>query len=221
MNETFSVPPGGSIDSYQPHGFHDIFSIWVDNFSGGWLKVNNGGLWVPPYTRGWKATIFPSTASITVRSYAFANGIEITGATGQAAQVTIWDEPQGDSEGIDFFDAQTVPLFGEATNTAGFGAVVVIPAPAAGRIRVYDITFNYLVDSIDIYEDVGVNILLGGPVVHTTTTLSPASPTQRIILTSPGSDFPIGESMRITVFNIDTTKAGVNQVKASVRYAII
>jgi hypothetical protein len=220
MNETFSVAPGGFVDSYQPHGFHDIFGVWVDNFSGGWLKINNGGLWVPPYTRGWRATIFPSASSITVRSYDFANGTQITGATGQAAQITIWDEPQGDTEGIDFFDAQTIPLMTFQANTVGAAVVVIIPAPTVGRIRVYDVTFNYVASSLDIFEDVGVNLLPITANIMTTTTLSPASPTSRIIITPPGGDLPIGSNLRMTCFTMDGSVSTIH-VSVLVRYAII
>src|ERR1035437_8360115 len=110
MNETFSVAPGGAVESYQPrNAINQIYGVWIDNFSGGWLSVFGTSLWCPPYTRGWKATLFPGMSAITIRSYDFANGVVIAGATAQAAKVTICDAPQGDSEGINFFDAQTVP----------------------------------------------------------------------------------------------------------------
>src|SRR5450759_1819057 len=111
MNESISVAPGGSVESYQPRNkINQIYCVWVDNFSGGWLGIFGTSLWVPPYTRGWKASIFPGISSITIRSYDFANGAIIAGATGQAAIVTLWDEDKGDSDGIAFFDQQTVPI---------------------------------------------------------------------------------------------------------------
>src|ERR1035437_8941383 len=158
MNETFSVTPGGFVESYQPHGFSYVFGIWVDNFSGGWLQINQGGLWVPPYTRGWKATVFPGTTTVTVRSYDFANGVRIAGATGQDAQVTLWDAPNGDSEGIDFFDAQTIPIRKFDTIAPNTGVTNLISAPIVGRIRLYDFAIFYAPGpGIPIYEDVRVD----------------------------------------------------------------
>src|ERR1035437_1659586 len=143
MNETFSVTPGGSVESYQPHGFSYVYGIWVDNFSGGWLQINQGGLWVPPYTRGWKATVFPGTTAVTVRSYDFANGSQIFGATGQAAQVTIWDAPNSDSEGIDFFNAQTIPIVVNLAFTCPQPLIPLVAAPTVGRCRIYEAKLFY------------------------------------------------------------------------------
>src|ERR1035437_6645006 len=154
MNESFNVAPGGAVESYQPRNkINQIYGVWVDNFSGGWLGIVGRNLWIPPYTRGWKASIFPGMSSITVRSYDFANGARIAGATGQAAIVTLWDEPKGDSEGIDFFDQQTIPTVYFNANSLGSGNVAIIAAPTVGRIRFYSAQMSYKCDLAHVVLD--------------------------------------------------------------------
>src|ERR1035437_7957847 len=146
MNESFYVSPGGFVDSYQPRNkINQIYGVWVDNFSGGWLGIEGRNLWVPPYTRGWRASIFPGMSSITIRSYDFAHGAIITGATGEAAVVTLWDEDKGDSDGVEFFDQQTVPTVfrNVASYVSGGAPATLIAAPTTGRIRIYEIRMFY------------------------------------------------------------------------------
>jgi hypothetical protein len=226
MNETFSVAPGGFVESYQPHGFSYVYGIWVDNFSGGWLQINQGGLWVPPYTRGWKATVFPGTTQVTVRSYDFANGVRITGATGQDAQVTLWDEPMGDSEGIDFFDAQTVPLvtyFSDIITGGAAVAGVILPAPTVGRIRVYDAKFMYdcpigqapqtIISSLLCQLFANPGLPLG------VLNISPSNQSDRLIIPVPGGDLPIGSDLLSTVVPDGVTET--LNFSIVVRYAYI
>ena len=224
MNETFSVEPGGFVDSYQPHGFSYVFGIWVDNFSGGWLQINQGGLWVPPYTRGWKATVFPGTTTVTVRSYDFANGARITNATGQNAQVTIWDAPNGDSEGIDFFDQQTIPLVIDNVGVVDSVTTVIIPAPTIGRIRVYEATFSYDYNNVGILiaDDIIIRLFGTGFVELGSTALSPAAPVGVITIVPPGGDLPIGSVLQFTSTSMDILdRVAFFNVRATVRYAII
>src|ERR1035437_2829406 len=224
MNETFSVTPGGFVESYQPHGFSYVFGIWVDNFSGGWLQINQGGLWVPPYTRGWKATVFPGTTTVTVRSYDFANGARITNATGQNAQVTIWDAPNGDSEGIDFFDQQTIPLVIDNVGVVDSVTTVIIPAPTIGRIRVYEATFSYDYNNVGILiaDDIIIRLFGTGFVELGSTALSPAAPVGVITIVPPGGDLPIGSVLQFTSTSMDILdRVAFFNVRATVRYAII
>jgi hypothetical protein len=224
VNETFSVVPGGHVDSYQPHGFSYIYSVWVDNFSGGWLRINNGGLWVPPYTRGWKATIFPGTTAITVTSYDFANGNVIAGATGQAAQVTIWDAPNGDDQGVDFFDAQTVPITVLSTHSPDGVFFGVTTVPTVGRLRIYDASFSYYPElpGATIYDDVAIQlVVIGGPILAFTS-LSPASPSTRVIINPPGGDIPIGTGLSAAIYTLATNPSTATwRVSILLRYAVI
>jgi hypothetical protein len=232
-NETFSVQPGGQVLSYQPHGFSDIFSVWVNNFSGGWLGIEGQNLWVPPYTRGWKATIFPSTSSITVRSYDFANGMVITGATGQAAQVTIWDDAEGDSEGIKFFDEQTVPIFtftGAPPLVAGEATGILVAGPPVGRIRIYEAHLEYAHvgppnPPSAIQCDQALQALLSSDVgpdpnnIMGLLEISPASPSDTKIFTAPGGDLPIGATLYFTI-EADTSRDPQALYEIIVRYAV-
>jgi hypothetical protein len=223
MNETFSVTPGGSVESYAPHGFSLVYGIWIDNFSGGWLQVQQGGLWCPPYTRGWKAEIFPGTSAVTIRSYDFANGTQINGATGQNAQVTIWDAPTGNSEGIDFFDTQTVPVSFKSNPAPDGTRGSIVPAPAVGRLRLYSIDVNYHnTAGAPIYEDVLAYFYAGAagdPFLITS--ISPASPTSRIVLNTPGTDMPIGVDLECVMFLPDTLTVVTWLTTTVVRYAVI
>jgi hypothetical protein len=225
MNETFSLAPGGQVASYQPHGFGQVFGIWVNNFSGGWLGVDGQNLWVPPYTRGWKATVFPGTSSVTVRSYDFANGNVIAGATGQAAQVTLWSEPQGDNEGIAFFDAQTVPTVMRDTNTVPVTGIMLLPAPAVGRYRIYEVGIYYLNPAVtQAWTYDGVIGQLGSATrPHLTTlSISPASPMDRIVLAQPQGDLAIGESLQYSFYDVEDALGGVNGlIGVYARYAVI
>src|ERR1035437_9389961 len=210
MNETFSVTPGGFVDSYQPHGFSYVYGIWVDNFSGGWLQINQGGLWVPPYTRGWKATIFPGTTTVTVRSYDFANGARITGATGQSAQVTIWDAPNGDSEGIDFFDQQVVPIRTTILDTPDDLIATLVAAPAVGRIRVYEISLLYGFNPASDADYSSSVMLRVYPFAASANDLvelevSPATPRDSQFLSAPGGDCPIGTSLLYDLIGAEKT----------------
>jgi len=221
MNDTFSVPPGGQVLSHGPIGFGQIYGIWVDNFSGGWLGIEGQNLWVPPYTRGWKASILPGISSISIQSYDFANGTTIGAATGQAAKVTIWDTPKGDAEGIDFFDAQTVPLVVVRNIVDGVGAIVV-PAPPVGRLRIYDISCTYQISPADIYETLLIMFLT--TIVGTdlgVTSLSPATPYSYLRLTNPGSDLPLGAGFTALPTITDAMIPGGSiTVRIVVRYAI-
>jgi hypothetical protein len=223
MNETFSVTPGGFVDSYQPHGFSYVYGIWVDNFSGGWLQINQGGLWVPPYTRGWKATVFPGTTTVTVRSYDFANGVRIAGATGQAAQVTLWDAPNGDSEGIDFFDQQTIPIvnyFGGQFVNAGF--TNMLPAPTVGRIRLYDARMSYAPSLNTVSSSITGNLVATNHVTNVgSLTISPANPESILTIVSPGGDLPIGQGLDMLLNYIDNGATDNPNIVFAYRYAVI
>ena len=227
--ESFNVAPGGAVESFQPHGFSGISGVWVDNFSGGWLSIENHNLWIPPYTRGWKANILPSMASITIRSYDFANGTRIAGANGTAAIVTLWDMPNGDSEGIEFFDAQTIPIVNVRTLTAVAGVFnsPVIAAPAVGRIRVYEVRMVYagfppvgfsnpggITNSQAVWADVYV---VGASVA--TLEISPAHPSDFQIITPPGGDLPIGAALFIIIYTDDVAD-NTTTIRLVTRYAI-
>lgn len=230
MNETFSVAPGGQVLSYQPHGFNQIYGIWINNFSGGWIGIDGQNLWCPPYTRGWKATVFPGTSQITVRSYDFANGLVIAGATGQAVQVTLWSEPQGDSEGIAFFDEQTVPR--DATSSIspslpGIAPTTLIAAPAVGRLRIYEV--NIYLEPGDGNE-ANVSVVFyrqNAPfIVMTILEVSPATPNVSKIFAAPQGDISIGKPFMWAVggastFGIFSPQVAGSGVTATVRYANI
>jgi hypothetical protein len=225
VNETFSVAAGGAVESFQPHGFSQVYGIWVNNFSGGWLGIEGQNLWVPPYTRGWKATIFPGTSSVTVRSYDFANGIVITGATGQAAQVTLWDEPQGDSEGIAFFNQQTIP---QMTRQVGIvtptGPQALLPPAPVGRWRIYELGLFYdtLSGAVGPLVSSGViaDIFSSSGVIRTLQ-ISPATPVDRIILPiDPATDLAIGDDVWMLAYCV--ADVGVAQyITVYMRYAEI
>ena len=226
MNETFSVAPGGAVESYQPHSkINQIYGVWIDNFSGGWLGIFGTDLWCPPYTRGWKASIFPGISAITIRSYDFANGARIAGATGQAAKVTIWDAPNGDSEGIDFFDQQTIPIAQLSTLTVAGGPVVLVAAPAVGRIRLYEARLQYQWDNgLNNYDSSGLAAAFyANPLGITEAYLeiSPASPTAFQTLVVPGGDLPIGNSLNCQIFDLDNTIVSINGANILIRYAVI
>jgi hypothetical protein len=222
MNETVSILPGGKIVSYQPHGFSQIYAVWIDNFSGGWMGLEGLNLWCPPYTRGWKATIFPGTAAITVKSYDFANGVEITGATGKSVQVTMWDAPTDNSEGIAFFDQQTVPLVVDIVNTAPAGVLTIIPAPAVGRIRIYEIRLLY---SLSFGASTSAGVLAsyydGALAVKCILEISPASPTDNQLFAAPGGDLAIGSPLNYVYALPDGVALGQPAVETIIRYAII
>lgn len=224
-NESFNVAPGGFVESFQPHGFSQIQGIWVDNFSGGWLSIEHRNLWVPPYTRGWKASVLPSMASITIRSYDFANGVVITGATGQAAVVTVWEQPNGDSEGFDFFDQQTVPIniaIGGQYAQFGFGFQLLIAAPTVGRIRIYEVKMCYQGQVASTNQGVFAQLSTTAPaVIKGALAISPASPMDTAIFNAPGGDLPIGRGLQALVAMFDTFDASFGpNLLISVRYAI-
>lgn len=219
-NESFNVAPGGFVESFQPHGFSQIQGIWVDNFSGGWLSIEHRNLWVPPYTRGWKASILPSMSAITIRSYDFANGVVIAGANGTDAIVTLWNEPAGDSEGIDFFDQQHIPIV-QAGTLFTPGAFNIIAAPAVGRLRIYEAELWYFDNTSGIGDQVngfldtvpsGINIA--------STSISPASPADRITIVSPGGDAPIGEGIRLSLNSAENPANASGRIGYLIRYAI-
>lgn len=224
MNESFNVTPGGAVESYQPrNAINQIYGVWVDNFSGGWLGIEGRNLWIPPYTRGWKASIFPGMSSITIRSYDFANGARITGATGQAATVTLWDEDKGDSEGTEFFNQQTVPIVAVFTNpSTPVAPYVILPVPITGRYRIYEIQFTYYPGfglaqnaealSAHLYSSSRNLVLL---------TISPASPIDRTTIVSPGGDLPIGEALQAEIFSIENFNAGSGTTAINIRYAVL
>jgi hypothetical protein len=224
MNETFNVLPGGQVNSYQPHGFSAIYGVRIDNFSGGWLGIEGQNLWIPPYTRGWKADIYPSMSSISVRSYDFSNGTLITGATGQNAVVTIWDNEIGDSEGVSFFDEQTVPIrITFEQNATILSPRIVIPAPAVGRLRLYSITFYY-VDDVGSRNTFGVTAYIGasGATAMATLDISPASPSATYIFTAPGGDMPIATALQTAEVMEDTLPAPQTPlIGYMIRYAVI
>lgn len=218
-NESFNVAPGGFVESFQPHGFSQIQGIWVDNFSGGWLSIEHRNLWVPPYTRGWKASILPSMSAITIRSYDFANGVVIAGANGTAAIVTLWNEPAGDSDGIEFYDAQTVPLTVQMSFGIPSGVVPILPAPPVGRYRIYEVAVSYAGGSttsdgiLANFRDV-VGVFLEW------CEISPASPLDRTFIISPGGDLPIGSPLQVEIYSVENiANVGVD-VAIFVRYAV-
>jgi|ERR1035437_2180387 hypothetical protein len=224
MNESFNVAPGGAVESYQPRNkINQIYGVWVDNFSGGWLGIFGTGLWIPPYTRGWKASIFPGITAITIRSYDFANGAIIAGATGQAAIVTLWDSPNGDSDGIEFFDAQSVPrVIVGGGQFVGAGFVNVIPAPAVGRIRVYDIRLSYNTCYNIVSSSVaGFLIPTGFPLLNIANLeINPSKSNDSITIVPPGGDLPIGIGMDILLIYIDGAATDNPNITWAVRYAI-
>jgi len=214
MNESFSVAPGGVVESYQPHsGRGYIYGVWVDNFSGGWLSIEGQNLWVPPYTRGWKAGINPGITSITIRSYDFAHGQLIAGATGQAANVTIWDENKGDSEGAEFFDQQTVPLQA-VISIDNTGPVTIVAAPTVGRIRIYELRITYADNAWDNYT---ANVQFNNLV--TELVISPANPHDAQVFAAPQGDLNIGDSLIVSMAALTTNVTNMI-VDVSVRYAI-
>jgi hypothetical protein len=221
MNESFNVAPGGAVESYQPRNkINQIYSVWVDNFSGGWLGIEGRNLWIPPYTRGWKASIFPGMSSITIRSYNFANGATIAAATGQAAIVTLWDAPQGDSEGIEFFDQQTIPTVLAIFDNVPAAATLLIAAPIAGRIRVYEIQLTYDQDNAHTSESVLATFLTTFADV-TILSISPASPTNSKIFTTPGGDLPINTALNYILNCPDGGAVTQSVVRILIRYAVI
>ena len=227
MNESFNVAPGGAVESYQPRNkINQIYDVWVDNFSSGWLAIEGRNLWVPPYTRGWKATIFPGMSSITVRSYDFANGVRIAGATGQAAIITIWDEPNGDSDGIAFFDQQTVPTIfrNNASYVSGGAPSLLVAAPAIGRIRIYEIRMFYqgsiLHPDYDQYGVAGTFYGAGYPTLMVLE-IAPAKPSDVAIFVSPAGDLPIGVALQATFSTMDIIANSINGIQVIVRYTVI
>ena len=226
MNETFSVTPVGAVESYQTHSqINQIYGVWIDNFSGGWLGIFGTDLWCPPYTRGWKASIFPGTSAITNRSYDFANGNVIAGATGQAAKVTIWDSSQGDSEGIEFFDQQTVPdTFTTVITYTDILAGVLLAAPAVGRYRVYEVSLMYGLSQATPYIGNGETVMVlvypsGGTTYLAQLEISPAAPRVNQTIVVPGGDAPIGASILYDLLT-DNKPNGEN-VRVSIRYTVI
>lgn len=225
MNESFNVAPGGAVESYQPRNqINQIYGVWVDNFSGGWLSIVGRNLWVPPYTRGWKASIFPGMSQITVRSYNFANGAVIAVATGQAAIVTIWDEPNGDSEGINFFDEQTVPLRRTILDNCDNIAATLLPVPAIGRYRIYEVSLMAGFSQANDYNGSSSIMLRAFPfgfgadeIINLQ--ISPASPRDSQFLTPPGGDCPIGASVLYDLLQAE--KPGAEAVRITVRYAVM
>lgn len=224
MRDYFTVQPGGQVLSFQPRGFSQVYGIWVDNFSGGWLGIDGLDLWVPPYTRGWKAEVMPGSSSITARSYDFANGVVIAGATGQAAKVTLWDEPAGNSEGIDFFDQQTIPKTFVSTRTMVLGANVLVPwiaAPTVGRLRVYEVGIVYALDSHTGTPN-SVYILFYDDAFNVVTRLevSPAAPSDTKIIQAPGGDLPIGSALNFDSYS-DSATDSATRFSVFIRYAVI
>jgi hypothetical protein len=164
-------------------------------------------------------------SAITIRSYDFANGNVIAGATGQAAKVTIWDSSQGDSEGIEFFDQQTVPVTFVNANSYGVGLIgAIIAAPAVGRIRLYEARMYYYFDIAhptgDQYGIYGSFYVSGGQ-EYVGLEISPASPVDYKVITAPGGDLPIGLPLILTLDTVDGFAVSTNGIRVSIRYAVI
>jgi hypothetical protein len=160
-----------------------------------------------------------------VKSYDFANGNIIVGATGHNAIVTIWDEPKGDSDGTSFFDEQTVPL--RFTQLVGLDtiAAVLLAAPPVGRYRIYEVALMYGFNQVANYVGLGSSIMLlvypfgFGTAYFAQLEVSPASPKDSQTIQPPGGDAPIGASILYDL--LSANKPNVENMRVSVRYAVI
>jgi hypothetical protein len=234
MFDTFTIAPGGTIESFSPRGFSDIAAIRVDNFSGAWLSIEHTQLWIPPYTRGYIAKFFPTVSSVTMKSYDAAYGKLITAALGGIVTVVLysWAEMLSlgnslqDSEGINFLTEQaTIAVAFAAGNYPIIAApIVIIPAPVAGRIRVWWITTFFTANQATYPYSIRSSIYGTGWKLDAI--ISPANPATTIVPVAPGGDLSIGSPITWYANPIDNGSLSApdgiyDRIEMNIYYSII
>jgi len=105
-------------------GTQQAIGITVDNYSGYWLQVGNGPLFVPPYTIGWANNFDGSTASsIDIRKQS-PSALVSNPAIGQESTIvaTLYDTAVGPNPGI-VISAKPIATFVDSGNGVAAGTL--------------------------------------------------------------------------------------------------
>lgn len=231
--QSVSLQPGGKLVGWTP-GFTTaggtIYGIKCSNFSGAWLWIQGTDLFIPPYTRGWSASVLPGVQNLTIVSVDKPYGVELSAALGNTSKITAYDYDIGDSPGASVLD-QVIPVLQKQVNLNIAGQTVSpFVTGGIGRIRIYQISawfdFGHLAAqpwtcSILFYVTT-IGLLMGDKVGGLM--VSPGSPSDSRTISAPGFDLPIGYDLSVSSGSDKDAAGGYYEpaeVTATVRYSIL